>query len=407
MKLRMMDLIVCPKCKNTLSLNIEQSCRKEYAEHWYNIIYENFKLNTRQTDFPGTDKIRELYETEVISGTLTCKTCNASYPIQDGIPKILSPELMPQKGMGRGNPVTDKKLDFFQDDAAPVKEDNNRFDNIQKANQSNYGYEWQMFSHKYQQWDKIYKENYVEKDAEFFKGKTGIDCGCGNARFTFSCTKNGAEMIGLDLSNAIYAAYKNGEDIPTFHAIQGDIFNLPVRDDYFDFAQSLGVIHITPDPEGALESIQKAVKPSGNLFIYVYKSYKEDNLFKHLLLYPVTLLRKLTVKMSADQLYYFLYLLLPVSLVFCFIPSMILWHIPGMKRLSNMFPYSYEQYKGRKIRDFHMNLFDRFGNPLERRYTKEEMCEWMDKVNFESYQLKENNYGWVVSGHELSVTSET
>ena len=49
-------------------------------------------------------------------------------------------------------------------------------------------------------------------------------------RYTLIRARKGAEIIGLDLSNAIEAAYAKSRHLPTFHAIQGDIYNLPFRD---------------------------------------------------------------------------------------------------------------------------------------------------------------------------------
>src|SRR5262249_3280518 len=153
------------------------------------------------------------------------------------------------------------------------------------------------------------------------------------------------------LSNAIEAAYEKSLTVPAFHAVQGDIFHLPFRDGMFDFAQSLGVIHITPNPEAALLSVKRAVKPDGRLFMYVYQSYKEHNLLKHLLLAPVTQLRKLTVKLPSNWLYALLYLFIPIVYATCYLPSWLLWIFPPTRKLSDKLPYSYEQYRDRKLRD--------------------------------------------------------
>ncbi len=53
-----MEIIVCPVCKGTLEL-----------------------------------KVTERNETEIVTGTLYCGTCDFSYPIQDTIPNLLPPEM--------------------------------------------------------------------------------------------------------------------------------------------------------------------------------------------------------------------------------------------------------------------------------------------------------------------------
>ena len=123
-------------------------------------------------------------------------------------------------------------------------------------------------------------------------------------------------LIGLDLSNAIEAAYAKSCKVAAFHTVQGDIYNLPFRDNYFDFAQTLGVIHITPDPEDALLSIKGKVHEGGKVFVYVYPDFKDENILRYYLLKVVNQLRKITVKIPSNYLYWLLYLLLPKLFVY-------------------------------------------------------------------------------------------
>lgn len=54
----LMDILVCPLCKGALHLEV-----------------------TREEDG------------EIIEGSLTCPACNERYPIEDGIPNMLPPDL--------------------------------------------------------------------------------------------------------------------------------------------------------------------------------------------------------------------------------------------------------------------------------------------------------------------------
>jgi hypothetical protein len=44
-----------------------------------------------------------------------------------------------------------------------------------------------------------------------------------------------------------------------------------------------------------------------------------------------------------------------------------------------------------------MNLFDRFGNPVERRYNRKQMETWMTSAGFQRYELRAAD-GWMVAG---------
>jgi uncharacterized protein YbaR (Trm112 family)/SAM-dependent methyltransferase len=399
MKLILMDMLVCPHCNVSFRLNILKKEMLVYSEKWKVRTEQFWSMRTKKSERGNFNTIWDLYRTNILEGTLQCEKCGNSYSIENGIPRILSDELRTDLGrMGRGNPRTDTKISRFMDNVAPVRstDNKNNFIQIQKANQSNYGYEWKAFSHEYSGWETVYKEYYVFEDDTYFEGKRGLDAGCGMGRFSIVAAKKGAEIIGLDISNAIEPAYEKSKSIPLFHAIQGDIYNMPFRDDYFDFAQTLGVIHITPDPEAALLSIRGKVLPGSKIFIYVYPDFKDENPIRYYLLKVVNQLRRLTVKIPSNLLYWLLYLLLPFIVLFLYFPSWFLWNIIGLQKIATIFPYNYEQYKGRPLRDIHMNLLDRFGNPVERRYNRAEMEQWMERAGFRTYTLWFKD-GWAVA----------
>ncbi len=57
MKRDLMDILACPMCKGDLELKVEEE------------------------------------KDEIITGTLYCAKCDESYPIEDGIPNLLPPDL--------------------------------------------------------------------------------------------------------------------------------------------------------------------------------------------------------------------------------------------------------------------------------------------------------------------------
>ena len=52
--------------------------------------------------------------------------------------------------------------------------------------------------------------------------------------------------------------------------MQADIFALPFRDETFDVAYSIGVLHHTPDTAGAFRRVAAMVKKGGQLAVYIY-----------------------------------------------------------------------------------------------------------------------------------------
>lgn len=397
MKVRLLDFLLCPLTRTKLNLEVEEETRIPLTPEQVTLILKVRTLSNHPARHLSDADYIASFERHVLKGTLKSTSNQTLYPIENGIPVILPPELRTTRGaMGRSNPATDTRLKEFLDDQKIIqKNEHDKFLTVQLANQSNYGYEWKAFSHEQKAWQEIYRKYYVLEDDQFFEGKLGLDAGCGMGRYPLVAASKGAEMIGIDLSNAIEAAYTKSLSNPLFHALQGDIFNLPFEDGQFDFAQTLGVIHITPDPETALQCIKTKVNSNGKLWLYVYPSFKDENRLRYWGLKVVSILRRITVKLPSNILFGLLAILAPFIWFFLLLPSRILDAI-GFSKIARVLPYNCEQYKNRGIRDVHMNLFDRFGNPAERRYDRQEIIQWMDRAGFSKYEVFFKD-GWTVS----------
>jgi ubiquinone/menaquinone biosynthesis C-methylase UbiE len=105
-----------------------------------------------------------------------------------------------------------------------------------------------------------------------FLGKRVLEVGCGNAYTLGKYAEHGAEVYGLDITEA---AIKLSHQRFEYQGLKGDFRvgnaeSLPYESDYFDCICSMGVLHHVPTPEKAVSEIYRCLKPSGRLIVMFY-----------------------------------------------------------------------------------------------------------------------------------------
>ena len=371
MKEEMLHFIRCPTCKQAL------------------------KLQTYRTNKHGVD-----------DGLLFCDACEKGYPIIGGIPRLLPYELM---GL-----VVEKHPAFFRQyneelsvyfeglHQASVEETDTK---AKLATGRSFGYEWKTYDRLLPEWWPEFRSYTQAFETSYFSGKLILDAGCGMGRYPYLYAQLGAKhVIGLDLSEAVEVAYRHTRDLPDVTIIQGDIYNLPFEDRTFDFASSLGVLLVMPHPEVAFRRLLATVKLGGNVLIYMYKSFKDENLAKYWILKFFSLLRKVTVRMPHGLLNVFCTLGVVPYYLFSVFPYYGFRSIGVSKSCLSRLPIFQQEVKTNPyiIRQL---LFDRFSPTIEWRYTRTEMLDWFASAGCEEVSIHEGG-GWNVSGRKVQPTTE-
>lgn len=174
---------------------------------------------------------------EIIDAVLTCQKCTREYKVVRGVPRFA--------------------------DLGKVEED-------KVATAANFGWQWNNFTQE----DPKYNEQFLgwiqPVRPDYFEGKFVLEGGCGKGRHTKLAAQWGAaEVVGIDLGDAVESAFALTRDIPNAHIVQCDIFKLPFKK-VFDYAFSVGVLHHTPDPKKAFISLAGKVKKDGHISAWIY-----------------------------------------------------------------------------------------------------------------------------------------
>jgi SAM-dependent methyltransferase len=207
---------------------------------------------------------------------------------------------------------------------------------------------------------------------------TVIDIGCGSGRWIKYLEGRYKKIVGLDPSKAIFAADKLLSENSKVELVQASTDHIPFPEGSFDFAYSLGVLHHIPDTEKALTDSVKMVRPGGYFLVYLYYKFDNRPFYFKALYWLSNLLRRgisklpLRLKRAAcDFLAVVLYMpfvLLCRFLRFIGVPEKVRFHIPLQ---------AYERQSFYIIRN---DSLDRFGTPLEQRFTRKEVRDMMERT---------------------------
>jgi SAM-dependent methyltransferase len=183
---------------------------------------------------------------EILAGTLNCPACLRNYPIVGGVPRMLVGELSEQ---------TQNTAEGF-------------------------GYEWQIFDAQIKDSFATDKSLFLDfiypANESYFRDKIVMDAGCGMGRFLKLGSAFGSKMIvGVDLSEAVNAAYQNTRLLENAHVVQADIMALPFSQK-FDYIFSVGVLHHLQEPQMGFSKLVEQLRENGRISVWVYAEENND-----------------------------------------------------------------------------------------------------------------------------------
>lgn len=192
---------------------------------------------------PLTLESPEPHDGEVTSGRLVCAAGHA-FPVVDAIPDFVGGE-----GAAGGSAVYDALWDAHA---------RQRYE----GRAAEYAEKFQAFA------------GLPGPLETWFTGRTVLDAGCGEGRFTWLAAALGAaRVVAVDYSReALQRARIATRGTSACEFVRADILNLPLRR-VFDYAFSLGVLHHTPDSARGFQSIVGCLRPGGHVTLFVYRPW--------------------------------------------------------------------------------------------------------------------------------------
>ncbi len=97
-----------------------------------------------------------------------------------------------------------------------------------------------------------------------------LDAGCGMGRYAALAASLGANVCGLDVSDAVD---KGAALWPELTFVQADLAAPPFAPASFDLVYSFGVLHHLPDPLRGFRACFDLVRPGGRLLVWTYSAH--------------------------------------------------------------------------------------------------------------------------------------
>jgi SAM-dependent methyltransferase/uncharacterized protein YbaR (Trm112 family) len=304
-----------------------------------------------------------------------CGACNERFPTIRGVPRLLLSPL-------REALLTDRVKASRSDP--------------QFRTALSFGYEWTHFPEMYKEWEKTFFAYMQPHSADFFRGKKVLDAGCGNGRFAFYAARFGAEVWAVDLGPAVEIASENTRGAGEVQVIQADLHQPPFAPETFDFIYSIGVLHHLPDPEMAFRKLLSYLKPGGEIQIYLYWQ-PEGQPIKRGLLSIISGLRQITTRLPLPLTYALAFPAAVAAYGLFVWPYRLLRKVPTLANWAEKIPM--KQYSQFPFRVCINDQLDRFSAPIENRYTRRQVEDWLTYAGLENTGVY-TNYGWVGTGRK-------
>lgn len=282
----------------------------------------------------------------------------------------------------------------------PVKCYDDLGENIDNVTVQSFGEEWQAF-HRFDD-EEIHKigDTYFDIITPGMTGpdKIAADFGCGTGRWTkYFHSKVGA-IAAIDPSEAIFVAGQLLKEVPNVYLYKASIDNLPFADNYFDVGFSLGVLHHIPDTQKAMDACVRKVKPGGHFLVYLYYSLDNRGLLYKTLFFFSNLVRRIVSKMpgslkrfSCNMMAVFFYM--PFVLF-----SRLLRLLGVSKKVRAKIPL--HSYEGTSFYIIRNDALDRFGTPLEQRFSRKQIQTMMEAAGLENIVFSEQAPYWHAVGRK-------
>lgn len=225
-------------------------------------------------------------------------------------------------------------------------------------------------------------------------GGVGIDVGCGTGRWSMLVAPRVEHLHLLDASAEALAVAKQNLSFAKnidYHA--NSVAEIPLPPTSLDFAYSLGVLHHVPDTQAAIEAVADKLKPGAPFLVYLYYAFdNRPNWYR--LLWRMSDMARVVISRLPHPLRF---------VISQTIAALVYWPLArGARLLSRLglsprsLPLSY--YADKSLYVMRTDAYDRFCTRLEKRFTRLEIEQMLNRAGFHSVRFSNSAPFWCAVG---------
>jgi SAM-dependent methyltransferase len=270
--------------------------------------------------------------------------------------------------------------------------------NIDKVTVQSFGDEWSRFNQSGmtdQEALKIFDDYFsIFPWKDLSPNAEGFDMGCGSGRWAKLVAPKVGHLNCIDPSTAINIAKSNLSSHTNTSFYEASLDSSPLKPGSQDFGYSLGVLHHVPDTKQAIQSCADLLKPGAPLLLYLYYSFdgrplwfkliwKASDIIRRIIFHLPPTLKHLITNIIAALIY------LPIARFSGLLSALSV----SVKNI----PLSY--YRHTSFYTMRTDARDRFGTPLEQRFSKSQIQSMMESAGLEKISFSNNAPYWCAIGY--------
>jgi SAM-dependent methyltransferase len=266
-----------------------------------------------------------------------------------------------------------------------------------------FGKEWQKFNQRdtseqdlkkmFADYFHIVPKKYLSKESICF------DMGAGSGRWARFVAEKVKRVDCIEPSNlALNEAKKFLSKNNNCHFFKEEVLNNSLKNNYYNFGYSLGVLHHIIDTEKAVNECISKIKPGGAFLIYLYYNF-DNKAFSFRIIWKITdFIRNIVSRLP----FIIKYFISQIIALFIYFPLARMALIAKKLKLNDEnIPLNY--YSDKSFKVMRLDSLDRFGTRLEKRFTKMQIKNMLEKSGLKNIKFSNRRPFWVAIGFKKKI----